>query len=811
MPLLLCLIVATILQSTVQPTGTIDGLVTAQNGLIVVAGADIRVTRPDGQAAGEVTSAETGRFQLTLPGGRYRLRATHYVFATREVDVEVTAGLTTTVAIDLPVTFTETVSVTPGMGVLPRTLAKTSTAVEFSAQAVDDLPIGGDDSLTEVQRLVPGVVQGPAGISIKGGRANQSGLQLGRANVTDPYSGNSIFRLPWDAVQTVEILPNPYAVEFGRFSSGVTTIETRSGGSAWRGRANHFLPTFRARRGKPWDILGVQRFAPQLSVRGPVIADRLYLAQSLEYRYEKSDIRSRDQSDLISQLGWASFSRLDLRLGGLLLTGSLNVAPQRTSAANLDAFTPPEVAATQHQDLWNAFLSNAKALSATSVLESTVHVNRYETEIGPRDRIVAGMTLAPQSNAGRYFASERRVSRSYQWVESWTHATQGRTGEHLIKAGIDVIHTSYDGNRSSSPVSVRREDGTLSRRLTYVGSSSSRVRSTDLALFVQDRWQPSPAWLLDVGGRMDRDDVLGEHNLTVRAGFVRALGTSGGGALRGGGGLFYDRTPLVVGAFSGFEKVADERFAAVGTPLGPAVLMTPALAPGLKSPRSLIWSAGYSQRLNAALWLNANVLSRHGRHEFIVNRRPEATALVLSDDGRSNYREAEIALRYSPKATFEAQASYTVSRARSSVNAVSDFYGAIPAPIIPSMGPNDYAPSPGDTPHRLIARLRWAPGSVWRFGGSLEWRSGFPYDALNEFHEPVVPRNSHRMPSVSRVDLGIDRRVRVRKSRAWIALRISNLLGTADPSEVQRRRDSPDFGLTLNSRPRQFRLLLRFQ
>jgi outer membrane receptor protein involved in Fe transport len=394
-------------------------------------------------------------------------------------------------------------------------------------------------------------------------------------------------------------------------------------------------------------------------------------------------------------------------------------------------------------------------------------------------------------------------------VESWSHATQGPTGQHLLKTGIDVIHTSYAGHRSSAPVSVLREDGTLSRRLTYAGASSSRVRGTDLALFVQDRWQPSPAWLVDVGGRVDRDGVLDDTNVTVRAGFVRAIGTSGGGAIRGGAGRFYERTPLVVDAFSEFETVKEERFARDGTPqFVPAARLVPTQSGRLHTPRSFIWSGGYTQRLTPAVWLTLNVLSRHGSHEFIVEPRLGAGALVLSDHGRSNYREAEIALRYSPNAAFEAQASYTASRARSDSNAITDFYGAIPSPIV---GPNDYAPSPGDTPHRLIARLRWAPGSVWRFGSSLEWRSGFPYDALDEFHDPVTPRLSNRMPPVSRLDLGIDRRIRVRKSRAWIALRVSNVFNTRDPSEVQRRVDSPDFGATFNSRPRQFRLLLRFQ
>ena len=65
--------------------------------------------------------------------------------------------------------------------------------------------------------------------------------------------------LPDDAIESVSVLPNPYAVEFGRFSSGVVVIQTRRAGDSWRLRINDIDPTFRTHRGSPVEIIGLGR------------------------------------------------------------------------------------------------------------------------------------------------------------------------------------------------------------------------------------------------------------------------------------------------------------------------------------------------------------------------------------------------------------------------------------------------------------------------------------------------------------------------------------------------------------------------
>src|SRR6266536_2180021 len=85
-------------------------------------------------------------------------------------------------------------------------------------------------------------------VAFKGGRATQAGMQIGASTLADPGIGLAHFTLPDDAIDSVAVLPNPYEVEYGRFSSGLVVIQTRRAGEQWKVRLNNLDPTFRTRR-----------------------------------------------------------------------------------------------------------------------------------------------------------------------------------------------------------------------------------------------------------------------------------------------------------------------------------------------------------------------------------------------------------------------------------------------------------------------------------------------------------------------------------------------------------------------------------
>ena len=71
-------------------------------------------------------------------------------------------------------------------------------------------------------------------IAVKGGRTNQANTLVNSASVTDPFTGQAALSLPAVAVQSVQVLSNPFSAEYGRFASAVVDVNTRRGADEWK-------------------------------------------------------------------------------------------------------------------------------------------------------------------------------------------------------------------------------------------------------------------------------------------------------------------------------------------------------------------------------------------------------------------------------------------------------------------------------------------------------------------------------------------------------------------------------------------------
>src|SRR5262249_17288229 len=137
-------------------------------------------------------------------------------------------------------------------------------------------------------------------------------VQIGASTLVDPAMGLVHLTLPDDAIDSIAVLPNPYAVEYGRFSSGLFVIHTRRAGDEWRLRVNNLDPTFRTKRHKElYTIKGINTFAPRLETGGPIVKDRLFVEESAQYRYSTSDVPSRPEDELQKTHWFSSFTRAD--------------------------------------------------------------------------------------------------------------------------------------------------------------------------------------------------------------------------------------------------------------------------------------------------------------------------------------------------------------------------------------------------------------------------------------------------------------------------------------------------------------------
>ncbi|MBE3073000.1 MAG: TonB-dependent receptor, partial [Acidobacteria bacterium] len=364
-------------------TAEIAGLTTAMEGTTILPGVLVRCLDAAVRPVGSVLSGVDGRFRLSgVPAGSCRLTASLEGFREFSETIALRPGQRIERKIDLQLAgVSETMEVVAISGDMKSRMGTTLGPKEhIGIVTLEQLPLR-DGNLGALLAFMPGVVRGREGVSIRGGFPAQSTVQMGSATATDPALGGQELEFPSDAVSVVDILPNPYAVEFGRFASGVSVVHTRPGGRAWRALFQDFDPTLRRRRGE-FSLAGVEAIAPRFFLGGPIVRDRLFVAESIGGRYYSRDVKSLPQSERSTYLSLNNFTRLDADLGrGRALVLTAGVFLQHTDSYNLDTFNPPDVAADRGQRAHTASATLRIPLWSGAVVESTVHVGRYRVNV----------------------------------------------------------------------------------------------------------------------------------------------------------------------------------------------------------------------------------------------------------------------------------------------------------------------------------------------------------------------------------------------------------------------------------------------
>ena len=134
----------------------------------------------------------------------------------------------------------------------------------------------------------------------------------------------------------------------------------------------------------------------------------------------------------------------------------------------------------------------------------------------------------------------------------------------------------------------------------------------------------------------------------------------------------------------------------------------------------------------------------------------------------------------------------------------------------PALGSIFYAPQqPGplawDTPNRLVT-WGWTPTHVWstQLSYFLEYRTGYPFSAVNLQQQLVGPPNSIRFPAYASLNLGLERKFGFR-GYLWAArIEAVNILGRQNPDTVVNNVDAPNYGAFAGGQGRATTLRVRF-
>ena len=756
----------------------------------------VNVTLTD--ADGNITIAKTisdaiGQVMFPdVPPGHYVVKAQRDGFADAEsARFTVDSGETDPVLMEMRLTFVrESVDVVVTANSPTESLQPVAVSDLLTGAKMDIQPLAGDD-FQSLLTVLPSIIRGPEGrLRVKGGSPTTGALQMSSASLNDPSTGDFDLELPGGAFESVEVLSNPFAAEYGRFSTSVTQVRTKRGTNDWVVKPDNLVPGF----GKGFAF--ISKFEPRLSISGPLKRDRLLLGQYFQYHFVRTRVKSQPGEPQIGLDSFDSFTRLDAVLSSRhALTGGAIYFPRKITNATLSTFRPEETTPTFTQSGFSAGLVDRLILSAYSVLESTITLRTFEVD--QKTQGTLPMIYAPQGRIGNFFNRQERNVRSVQLVEGLSLSKDGWWGQHVFKLGIDLQQSQFDGENYSQALHVVRLDGSLAERTTYApGVTNPEVSGTEIAVFAQDRWRVNDRLNFELGVRADRDAVVERMNYSPRAGIAVSLLPEGRGILRGGFGKFAERTPLNVDAFTQYERQTVSRFAADGTPLGAPVTFVHAVDPLLKIPESIVQTIAWDQRFGRRLFFKVAYLHRDGSHAYTLEPDANRGQLTLSSSGPSKYWELETTGRFLANEHRDLSVSYVRSHSTRDFNDYDQFLWQLPESHHPVERERDQPDRRAEPVDRS-----WLDRPACQTGlrAALRVAHGIPLVGRERVQDFVGPRNeAGRLPTVSSLDFTLARPWHFRKYRFTAGIKIYNAFNAGNERDVQNNITSPDYGRFYN-------------
>jgi hypothetical protein len=692
-----------------------------------------------------------------------------------------------------------------------------TTSTELQAKTAKELP-SRPATVADALPLIPGVVRNAEGsLQISGSGEHRSALIVNSADVTDPATGQFGLTVPIDSVETMSVLQTPFLAEYGRFTAGLVSVETRRGGDKWKWELNDPFPDFRIRS---YHMHGIRDATPRLNLEGPIIPGKLYFSEGLEYEIRKSPVITLPfPNNQTTREGVNSFAQLDWVVSDKhLVTGTVHIAPQRLEYVNLNYFNPQPVSpdATTHN--YTGTIADRLTVGG-GLFENTLSVTRFDARVWAQG--VQDLTITPSGNFGNYFAQQNRDASRFGWLSTYSFAPLTRVGSHNFKIGSYFAPSSDRGDVVERPVDILDANQRLIERISFTGGAPFLQRDAEMAFLGQDHWVVSPRLAVDLGLRVESQEVTETFRVAPRAGIAWSPFPDRGTVVRAGYGWFYDRVPLSVFSFNQYPNQAVTYFDGSGNVTGGPFLYENLLGEvntrspfifrelqaGNFSPQSATWSVQVEQPLSQAVKLRVSYMQNSSSGLVTLDSvTPDPItktgALLLTGTGQSRYRQFEVTTRVRLDGGRELFFSYVRSRARGDLNDFANYLGSFPVPIVRA---NQFGNLQSDLPNRFLA---WGVVKLpvgFRIAPIVEYRSGFPYAVTDASQNYFGVPYRNRFPNFLAVDSRFSKDFQVNPKYA-VRLSISgfNLTNHFNPEAFHSNIADPAFGTFFGIRHRRF-------
>jgi len=635
--------------------------------------------------------------------------------------------------------------------------------------------------------LLPGVVRGRDGqLRIAGTRPHESMLLIDGFDVTDPVSGSTSLDLPVESVRGMAVLREPVAATFANVMGSASSIETTPGGDTLRAGVQGFIPRPRLSR---LGLGKIEAFFPRAYIGGRAGIARYFA--SAEFNFERvpvPGVTGSSGAPNVGTTGVTSFGRFDLQTSTRQsLTLECIFAPATTTASGLSTLRPADtVPDVDVRDLFGG-ITDRLVLSSRDLLTIRVGVIAHKTSLvahGSGDAI-----LSPDGWSQNWFSRVNVNGARQSMSATWDRAGLTAFGKHTVSAIAGFHHRSMEGMLTDQPIRIINTAGLLVRSIEFGPTGS--LSQTDLygGMGIRDLWDMTDRLQVDIGLRLDAGTPSDDPQLAPRLGVRYLVAADGRTTLRGSVGRYVGRVPLPAKGFGQFPARVDATFDPETGARVSRRFAQPAVG-DLEAVRADAFALEIEHRVTPTLELQAGVRRRLGSHLPTVDVMRRSGLALLSSIGESDYRELQLSVRKTWPHESQMFLSYVRSSAVAELNDFGSLFTNLDAPLLE---PGATAPIMADTPHRFRG---WATFSLPLrvvASPSVEWRSGFPFSALDVYQHYLGAPNSERFPTYFSADLTAFKTFDLLRRKADLGLQLFNLTGHFNPRDVVAVVESPRY------------------